>query len=88
MPYLLYILRNNEGKLYIGHTHRLERRLRDHASGEAAAFTKRFKDFHLVYSEEYSSQLEAMRRERQLKGWSRAKKNALIAGQKEILKKL
>jgi predicted GIY-YIG superfamily endonuclease len=42
----------------------------------------------LVYHESYDSRVEAMRRERQLKGWTRAKKEALIAGDKELLKKL
>ena len=45
---------------------------------KAAKFTKDGEGFVLVYQEEYPSRLEAMRRETQLKGWSRAKKDALI----------
>jgi predicted GIY-YIG superfamily endonuclease len=41
-----------------------------------------------VYSEAYSSRIEAMRREKQLKGWTRAKKEALISGNLKLLKKL
>ena len=45
-------------------------------------------EFELVYQEDYVTRIEVMRREKQLKGWTRAKKEALITGNLELLKKL
>ena len=82
MPYLVYILRSVSDKLYIGQTNNLNARTEQHLTKDwkAAKFTKDDDDFKLVYKEEYATRLEAMRREAQLKGWSRSKKEALIAG--------
>ena len=55
---------------------------------KSAKFTKDHGDFTLVYQESYDSRVEAMRREKQLKNWTRAKKEALIADNKALLKKL
>ncbi|NIM46753.1 MAG: GIY-YIG nuclease family protein [Candidatus Aenigmarchaeota archaeon] len=85
----VYILRNSQNKLYIGHTNNVEFRERKHKYGVAAKFTAQNKnDFQLVHSEEFTSRAEAMKRERQLKSWSRAKKEALIANDLELLRKL
>lgn len=88
MPYVVYIVRNAFNKLYIGHSSNLQQRILDHKTGKGAEFVKVYRDFELIYFEKYSSQIEAMRREKQLKGWTRAKKEALIADNKELLKKL
>lgn len=88
MPYFVYILRNPQNKLYIGQTNNLSSRVKRHVSGDAARVTKTFQNFQLVYSEEFPTQIEAMRREKQLKGWTRAKKDALISGDLNLLKKL
>lgn len=88
MTYYVYALRNSQNKLYIGQTKNLEERLARHNTKQGARFTKDNKDFRLVYSEECADLQRAMSRERQLKGWSRAKKEALIAGDFELLKKL
>jgi predicted GIY-YIG superfamily endonuclease len=90
MPYVVYMLRFSDNSLYIGQTNNLQGRLRSHRYGasKAAKFTTDHGDFELVYQESYGSRVEAMRRERQLKGWTRAKKDALIAANKELLKKL
>lgn len=88
MKYYIYILRNPQNKLYIGFTIYIPQRQKRHDKGDASLFTKRFKDFHLVHKEEFDTQLEAMRREKQLKGWTRAKKEALIVGNKNLLKRL
>lgn len=85
--YHVYILRNTDNKLYIGQTNNLERRLSDHRHNEIK-FTREHRDFKLVYSEIYSTQLEAMQREKQLKKWTRAKKEALIQGDFDKLKDL
>lgn len=85
--YHLYILRNDSNKLYIGQTNNLQSRLARHRI-DGALFVRNDPTYHLVYSENYKTQLEAMRREKQLKGWTRAKKEALIAQDLLMLKKL
>ncbi|MEX2033489.1 MAG: GIY-YIG nuclease family protein [Candidatus Colwellbacteria bacterium] len=88
--FFVYILRNKANKLYIGQTNNLERRLEQQRSisSKSAKFIKDNQKFNLVYSEEHPTLLEAMIREKQLKGWTRAKKEALIKGDLELLKKL
>lgn len=86
--FYVYILRNTHNRLYIGHTKNLEHRLNDHKNSHGAKFIKDYGSFDLVCSEVHKTRSEAMKREKQLKGWSRAKKEALIAGNLELLKKL
>lgn len=90
MSYSIYILRFSNNSLYIGQTNNLNQRLKDHHSktSRAAKFSKENGEFKLVYSEDYPTLLEAMRREKQLKGWGRAKKEALIKRDFKKLKKL
>lgn len=90
MSYSVYILRFSNNSLYIGQTNNLDQRLNDHRSktSRAAKFSKENGKFTLVYSENYSTLFEAMRREKQLKGWTRSKKEALIKRDLEKLKKL
>jgi predicted GIY-YIG superfamily endonuclease len=90
MAFFVYILRSSSNQLYIGQTSNLETRERQHVTKDwkAAKFTKDGDGFKLVYHEEYATRLEAMRRENQLKGWTRAKKEALISGDKNLLKTL
>jgi len=86
--YYLYILRNIHNRLYIGQTNDIEQRLKDHTNSHGAKFIKDYGDFEFVYKEKFTTRAEAMRREKQLKRWSRAKKEALISGNIELLKKL
>ncbi len=90
MLYNLYILKFRNNSLYIGQTNNLKQRLIDHKNKaeRASKFTKENGEFELVYQEEYATQLESMRSEKQLKGWTRAKKEALISGNLDLLKKL
>lgn len=90
MPYFVYILRSSSNQLYIGQTNNLVNREEQHLTKDwkAAKFTKDGAGFKLVYFEEYATRLEAMQRETQVKGWSRAKKEALIADNKDLLKTL
>lgn len=90
MPYFIYILRGNLNKLYIGQTNNLPNREHQQLtkSSKAAKFIRDGTEFQLVYFEKYSTRLEAMRREKQLKGWTRAKKEALINRDLKLLKKL
>ena len=64
--YYVYVLRNNEGRLYIGHTEDIERRLDQHRMGESG-WTRSRGPWQLVSSESYATRAEAMKRERSLK---------------------
>ena len=88
--FYVYILRRSTNDLYIGQTNDLLSREVQQItkSSKAAKFIKDGKEFKLVYKEEYPTRLKAIHREKQLKGWTRAKKEALIAGDSELLKKL
>jgi predicted GIY-YIG superfamily endonuclease len=88
--FTVYILRTNLNALYIGQTKNLEKRLEEHTSHskKSARYLQEYTSFELVYLESYSTRIEAMHRELQLKKWSRKKKEALIAGNLSLLKKL
>ncbi|WP_271077015.1 Mov34/MPN/PAD-1 family protein [Aurantiacibacter sp. MUD61] len=75
-----YILHCRAGKLYTGHTDDLERRIWQHETGQIPGFTRDFLPVKLVWSEEFVTREEAKKAERQIKGWSRRKKLALIRG--------
>ncbi len=86
--HLVYILRCADNALYIGETADLEGRLVKHRDGSACVFTARRRPVALVYSELQETRAAALRRERQLKKWTRAKKEALIAGDLALLRRL
>ena len=78
----VYILSNwDDSVLYIGVTSNLPKRLYEHRNGLADGFTKKYNVHKLVYYEETSYMRSAIEREKQLKGWTRTKKNALIQTQ-------
>ena len=83
-----YMLRLSSGMLYPGATTDLDRRYREHCEGVACRTTKVDPPRDLVYSEELPTFAEARRREAQVKRWSRAKKEALAAGDLETLHQL
>ena len=76
--YRVYILRCVDESFYVGHTRNLRRRVETHNAGRGAAFTSKRCPVELVYAESHDTKKAAIRRERQLKGWSRKKKEALI----------
>ena len=78
--YYVYILANCAGMLYVGVTNDLERRVLEHRSGLIEGFTRRFGINRLVYYEDCGEVVDAIAREKQVKGWRRSKKLALIAG--------
>ncbi len=78
--YYVYILTNKtDTVMYIGVTNDLRRRLCEHKNEQIEGFTKRYHIHKLVYYEEYHEVNDAIAREKQLKGWKREKKNALVA---------
>ena len=68
-----------DGRYYAGHTENLELRVAQHNSGEVASYTRNRRPVSLVWSKEFPTRYEALVAERRIKGWSRAKKEALIA---------
>jgi putative endonuclease len=83
-----YVLRLQSGLLYAGATTDLERRYREHCAGTACRTTKLDPPVALVYSETHETSASARRREAQVKRWTRAKKEALAAGDVPQLKAL
>jgi putative endonuclease len=79
MPrYYLYITSSYTRTLYIGVTNNLLRRIGEHKSHLIPGFTSQYQVDRLVYFEEYADVREAIAREKQVKRWSRAKKEHLI----------
>jgi putative endonuclease len=76
--YFVYMLKNSKGRLYIGITKNLHDRLRYHNAHQGAQFTKSKDLFFVVFSEMYSTLLQARKREVQIKKWRRDKKETLI----------
>jgi predicted GIY-YIG superfamily endonuclease len=76
----VYLLRCNDGSYYAGHTDNLEARLWQHQQGICCDWTSRRRPVELVWCEAVPTRDEALAFERRIKGWTRAKKEALIAG--------
>ena len=83
-----YILECADGSYYTGSARNLDIRLAQHQAGEGARHTKSRLPVKLVYFEEYGRVDEAFYREKQIQGWSRAKKEALIRGDIDTLHNL
>jgi putative endonuclease len=83
-----YILLCSNGSYYTGSTINLEKRLKEHNSGHGANYTANRLPVKLIYFEEFLYVSKAFGREKQIQGWSRSKKEALIFGRNEDLPKL
>ncbi|MFZ2206107.1 MAG: GIY-YIG nuclease family protein [Microgenomates group bacterium] len=75
--WFVYLLLCNQKTFYVGITNDLGKRFTQHKNKESI-HTKQFSDIQIAYCEEYKTKYEAAARERQLKGWSHAKKQMLI----------
>ena len=87
-PCFVYILKCSDGSFYVGCTTNLIERERTHNAGFASEHTAKRRPVRIVYSEAHESWSAARKRETQLKRWSRAKKEALIAGSRSRLHQL
>ena len=76
--FYVYILASRSRALYTGVTNDLPRRLYEHRSGTASAFTRRYSVHRLVHVETATNPRDAIAREKQIKRWTRSKKIALI----------
>ena len=86
VTWTVYILACGNGSYYVGHTRDLSARLQRHQAGTGARHTAVNPPTTILYREEFATELEAIRRERQLKRWSHAKKEALITGDMDRLR--
>jgi putative endonuclease len=78
--HFVYVVRCADGTLYTGTAVNPKQREQVHNSGRGARYTSGRRPVSLVYSESFDTIGDALRRERQLKRWSRARKEALVAG--------
>jgi len=84
----LYILECQNGGLYTGITDDIQRRFNRHLTKNGGRYTKYNPPVRIVYSEQFKTRFGAAKREKQIKGWTRRKKLALIKGDLELLKRL
>jgi len=84
----MYILKCSDGSYYTGSTKNLELRLQQHQNGEGSNHTAKRLPIELIYAEEYPRIDWAFEREKQIQGWSRKKKEALIEGRLDELLEL
>ena len=84
----MYIFECADGSYYTGSTNNLNLRLQQHQNGQGANHTKRRLPIKLIYYEEYQRVDSAFYREKQVQGWSRKKKEALINGKPQLLPEL
>ncbi|MGZ3614049.1 MAG: GIY-YIG nuclease family protein [Thermodesulfobacteriota bacterium] len=80
MSFWVYILRCGDNSYYTGHTDNLEKRVVEHQTGEIGGYTSTRLPVLLVFAEEFPTREGALACERQIKGWSRRKKEAMMRG--------
>ena len=88
MNWIVYILECSNKAFYTGHTNNLSERIENHKKGYGSFYTKKHFPVKLRYYEIHKTRIEAMKREKQIKGWTHSKKEALIHNNIEKLKKL
>ncbi len=86
--FAVYMLSCADRSVYVGHTYDLEARVAAHQVGAIPGHTATRRPVTLVFSEEFATRDEAFARERRPKGWSRAKKEALVAGEWDRIRAL
>ena len=80
MKYFTYIILCSNNKYYVGHTNNLKSRFSRHLQKSGAKFTAQNKPIRLLWEQQFNTEIEAIKREKQIKGWSRIKKENLIKG--------
>ena len=84
----VYILKCADQSFYVGHCHNIPERVSRHNSAQGATWTASRRPVTLAYYESFESKIDAIKREKQIKRWSRAKKQALIDGDLQMLHNL
>ncbi len=88
MPWHVYLLLLDRGRIYVGCTDDLLRRLAEHSGGNGGRTTAKSATIQLLHQETFPVRSAALTRERQLKGWTRVKKLALAEGRLDDSKRL
>ena len=88
MAFWTYVLSRADGSYYVGHTDDLDKRMAAHHDGSLGGYTSRRRPLTLRYAEVFDTRDDAFRRERQIKGWSRVKKEALAREDWRALQRL
>ena len=88
MAFYAYLLRCSDGSYYAGHTDDIDYRLAQHQQGTLGGYTAKRRPVELVWTDMFPSRDDAFAAERRIKGWSRAKKEALIAGDWALISQL
>jgi len=86
--YFVYILKCSDDSYYTGVTNNLEKRINEHQSGIIKGYTSNRLPIRLVFSERFTDINQAIRFEKQIKGWNRKKKEALISRNFDLLVEL
>jgi predicted GIY-YIG superfamily endonuclease len=86
--FFVYLLRCADNSYYVGHTEDLDHRVASHQTGRFGGYTADRLPVRLVWSETFESRDDAFAMERKIKGWSRAKKEALIRGDWDEVRRL
>lgn len=81
--WFVYILECEDKSLYTGYSLNANERFLTHCAGKGAKYTRSHKPRKILYTEEYNTKTEAIKRERQIKGWSRKKKLDFIEKMKK-----
>lgn len=83
-----YILKCADGSYYVGHTDDMEKRFAEHQSGVFTGYTYKRRPLELFWNDAFQSRDDAKAAEKQIKGWSRAKKEALAEGDWKVVSEL
>jgi len=78
MSYFVYILLCLDGSYYTGSTNDIDKRFKDHLEGHGARYTKSHKPQKIIYKEKFTTKSEALKREAEIKKWTKKKKEILI----------
>jgi tRNA/rRNA methyltransferase len=88
VDFYTYLLRCSDGHYYAGHTDDLDARIAHHQSGAVPGYTQKRRPVQLIWADRFPDRDSAFAAERQIKGWSRAKKEALVRGDWDALREL
>ena len=88
MAFWVYLLRCGDGSFYAGHTDALDARIAAPLNGKGSDYTARRQPVTFAWAQGFPSRIEALESERRIKGWSRAKKEAMIVGDWERVSRL
>jgi putative endonuclease len=80
VTFWVYILKCGDGSYYTGHTDNLDLRVAAHQAGEIEGYTSNRRSIELAFAQDFATRIEALSAERQIKGWSRKKKEAMMRG--------